>query len=145
MDISTMLPGLFGGQYNFGTQGGQMQNMFQKQMQNRVGQMQGHNFQNAYGQGNPMNGAMPNLIEYSSVPMPSGLLADNGMAPPSYFPTMQGMPDLGKSMNPQNLMQMAQLAGTFDREPRQMAPAGGIHRMNQMAPYQFGMSRMMKR
>jgi hypothetical protein len=100
-----------------------------------------------FGQGN-LYGPMPNLMEHSSVPMQPGLGIDNSMAQPGAFPTLQGIPDVVNPVfDPANLGKMASLAGmAFNRQqPRQQMPAGGIHRMNQMQPYQFGMARMAKR
>jgi len=106
------------------------------------GGMPAQDMTSVFGQGNPY-GPMPNLMGNSSVPIQSGLGIDNSMAQPGAFPTASGMPDLGQNFDPSQMMKLAGMA--FNREPPKQMPAGGIHRMNQMQPYQFGMARMAKR
>jgi hypothetical protein len=151
MDLMAMLPGLFGssmGGVNFGTGNPMGGSPFQGMMKGMTGGLPGTNFQGNFGQGNPFNQAMPNLMEHSSVPMPLGLGVDNSMAQPGAFPSMGGMPDVTKipGMETERMLQAAQMAGMpFNREQRPNLPPGGIHRMNQMAPYQFGAARMVRR
>lgn len=152
MDLMAMLPGLFGssmGGVNFGTGSPMGGSPFQGMMKGMTGGLPGTNLQGDFGQGNPFNQAMPNLMEHSSVPMPPGL-GTPIMDPrtPPFFPSGQGMPDVTQipGMQTEQLLKAAQMAGMpFNREQRPNLPPGGIHRMNQMAPYQFGAARMVKR